>query len=52
MPGFEVKPIAGTTFGATVTGLKLAAISDEDFTRLYSVWLEYGLLIFPGQHLS
>jgi alpha-ketoglutarate-dependent taurine dioxygenase len=40
------------TFGATVTGLELATIDDAGFSRLYRTWLEYGLLIFPAQHLS
>ncbi len=39
-------------FGASVTGVELATLSDEDFDELYSRWLEYGLLVFPGQHLS
>ena len=24
----------------------------RDLTRLYATWLEYALLVFPGQHLS
>jgi len=48
---FRVEPL-DATFGATITGLKLATIDDEAFARLYDTWLEYGLLIFPGQHLS
>jgi alpha-ketoglutarate-dependent taurine dioxygenase len=48
---FRVTPL-DATFGATVTGLKLAAIDDAAFSRLYQVWLQYGLLVFPAQHLS
>jgi alpha-ketoglutarate-dependent taurine dioxygenase len=48
---FEVAPI-DATFGARVTGLKLAEIDEATFADLYQTWLEYGLLIFPGQHLS
>jgi alpha-ketoglutarate-dependent taurine dioxygenase len=48
---FEVTPL-DATFGATVTGLRLAEIDDRTFAELYRVWLEYALLIFPGQHLS
>jgi alpha-ketoglutarate-dependent taurine dioxygenase len=49
---FAVEPLKGATFGATVTGLKLAALDDDEFASLYRVWLEYALVIFPGQHLS
>jgi len=49
---FAVEPLKDITFGATVTGLKLAALDDEEFQRLYRVWLDHALLIFPGQHLS
>jgi alpha-ketoglutarate-dependent taurine dioxygenase len=48
---FRVEPLPAS-FGATVTGLKLAALPDADFAALYQVWLDYGLLIFPGQHLN
>ena len=39
-------------FGASVTGVELATLSDEDFDELYSQWLDYGLLVFPRQHLT
>jgi alpha-ketoglutarate-dependent taurine dioxygenase len=48
---FKVEPLE-TTFGAVLTGLKLAQLDDETFSRLYETWLEYALLIFPDQHLS
>ena len=49
---FEVTPINEATFGARVTGLKLTEIDEATFADLYQTWLEYALLIFPGQHLS
>lgn len=49
---FNVEPVKDTSFGATVTGIKLSAIDDETFAELYKAWLDYGLLIFPRQHLS
>jgi alpha-ketoglutarate-dependent taurine dioxygenase len=49
---FQVKPIETATFGAVVTGLRLAEIDEPTFAALYRTWLEYALLIFPGQHLS
>lgn len=48
---FQVEPLPAT-FGAKVTGLRLARLSDADFAALYQTWLDYGLLIFPGQHLT
>lgn len=49
---FDLAPLEGATFGATVTGLKLAGLSERDFAALYAAWLDYALLIFPGQHLT
>lgn len=48
---FQVEPLPAT-FGATVTDLRLANLSAADFAALYQTWLDYGLLIFPGQHLT
>ena len=48
---FDVEPL-DASFGAVVTGLELARLDEEMFSRLYDVWLKYALLIFPGQHLS
>jgi alpha-ketoglutarate-dependent taurine dioxygenase len=48
---FQIEPL-DATFGAVVTGVKLAALDDEVWRDLYATWLEYALLIFPGQHLS
>ena len=49
--GFQVERL-GSTFGAIVTGVKLAQIDDVTFADLYQAWLEYALLVFPEQHLS
>ena len=48
---FTLEPLP-RTFGAVVTGLSLAELNDEAFSELYAAWLEYALLIFPGQHLD
>jgi alpha-ketoglutarate-dependent taurine dioxygenase len=48
---FDIRPL-GATFGAVVTGLKLAALDDTTWRDLHAAWLEYALLIFPEQHLS
>ena len=46
-----VKPL-DLSFGAHVHGIKLAEISDTDFSDLYQIWLQYGLLIFTDQWLT
>ena len=48
---FDIEPL-DATFGAVVTGLKLAALDDATWRDLHATWLKYALLIFPGQYLS
>jgi alpha-ketoglutarate-dependent taurine dioxygenase len=48
---FRVDPL-DASFGAVVTGLKLAEIDDSTFEALYRTWLDFALLVFPGQHLT
>jgi alpha-ketoglutarate-dependent taurine dioxygenase len=48
---FRVEPL-DATFGAVVTGLRLAKIGESDRAALHDAWLEHALLIFPGQHLG
>jgi alpha-ketoglutarate-dependent taurine dioxygenase len=50
--GFDIRPLDGITFGAVVNGVKLAALDDATARALHREWLEYGLLIFPGQFLK
>ena len=47
---FTVEPLAAT-FGAVITGVKLTDLPEDDFSALYDAWLEYALLVFPGQNL-
>ncbi len=48
---FDIRPL-DASFGAVVTGLKLAELNEAAFSELYRTWLDYALLIFPGQHLA
>jgi alpha-ketoglutarate-dependent taurine dioxygenase len=48
----KIEPLGGVTFGAVVTGLKVAALDDAAWRTLHEAWLERALLIFPGQHLA
>lgn len=47
----SVEPL-DATFGAVVTGVSLAELDASAFSELYDTWLEYALLVFPGQHLT
>ena len=40
------------TLGATVTGIALAAMDDEEWRAVEDAFHEYGVLIFPGQNMS
>ena len=48
---FSLEPLQ-KSFGALVTDIRLPAIDEATFTELQAAWLDYALLIFPGQHLS
>ncbi len=51
MRAFDIEPV-DATFGAVVTGLKLAVLDDATWDDLHAAWLKYALLIFPDQHLK
>ena len=38
--------------GATVTGVRLAELDDDLFAEVLQAWHRYGVVAFPGQHLS
>ncbi len=48
---FMVEPL-DATFGAVVHGVVLAGASDAVIAQLNELWIEYALLVFPGQHLT
>ncbi|MBX9944069.1 MAG: TauD/TfdA family dioxygenase [Reyranella sp.] len=49
---FDIAPLPDTTFGAIVTGLRLAALDASAWRDLHAAWLVHALLVFPGQHLA
>jgi alpha-ketoglutarate-dependent taurine dioxygenase len=51
MTTLDVQPL-NATFGAIVRGIKLASLDDETWAALHQTWIEYALLIFPGQFLT
>jgi alpha-ketoglutarate-dependent taurine dioxygenase len=47
----DVEPLEAT-FGAIVRGVQLRDLDDGTWTALHETWIEYALLIFPGQFLT
>ena len=47
----KIEPIC-EGFGADITDIDLAAITDSDFETVYQAWLDYGVLRFKGQTLT
>jgi len=48
---FDITPL-DATFGAVITGVRLTDLDDAGWGELHAAWLEYALLVFPGQHLK
>jgi alpha-ketoglutarate-dependent taurine dioxygenase len=47
-----IEPLPATTFGARVTGLRLADLDDAAWRTVEDAFHAHALLIFPGQHLA
>jgi alpha-ketoglutarate-dependent taurine dioxygenase len=47
----DVQPL-DATFGAVVTDITLTVLDDDAWRELHATWIEYALLVFPGQFLS
>jgi alpha-ketoglutarate-dependent taurine dioxygenase len=47
----SIRPV-DATFGAVVTGIKLSDLDEAIWRELHAIWLQYALLIFPGQYLK
>ena len=48
----KIEAVASKAFGATVTGVRLPNLTDDEFAQLHQAFLEFGFLIFPGQFLT
>lgn len=48
---FDIRPL-DASFGAVVTGFRIADLDEAAWRELHATWLEYALLVFPGQHLQ
>ena len=47
----NIEPI-DATLGAVVTGINLRDLDDHSWATVYDAFLEYGVLVFPDQHLD
>jgi alpha-ketoglutarate-dependent taurine dioxygenase len=47
----RITPI-DATLGAVVTQVSLADLDDGTWSEIHAAFLEYGVLVFPGQHLD
>ena len=48
----HITPIDGKVFGAEITDVMIGALTDHEFAEIYAAFLEYGFIVFPGQHLT
>ncbi|HEY6983501.1 TauD/TfdA family dioxygenase [Reyranella sp.] len=49
--GLSIQPLHAT-FGAIVTGFRITELDEATWQDLHAAWLDYALLIFPGQFLK
>jgi taurine dioxygenase len=49
--GLEIRPLTGA-LGATVQGIDLAELTDEQWGMVHAAWLEHLVLFFPRQNLT
>jgi alpha-ketoglutarate-dependent taurine dioxygenase len=47
----ELEPV-DATFGAVVRGVELRSLDEPTWQAVYEAWIDYALLIFPGQFLT
>ncbi|MFT7598403.1 MAG: alpha-ketoglutarate-dependent taurine dioxygenase [Acidimicrobiales bacterium] len=52
MSGMQITPIDRKVFGATVTGVALRDLTDDQFSQIKTAFLDRGFLVFPGQFLT
>lgn len=47
-----ITPIEGATLGAVITSVELGALDDDAWSEIHGAFLDYGVLVFPDQHLD
>ncbi len=48
----NISPVQNKVFGAVVTDVALATLTQDEISRIKAAFLEYAFLAFPGQFLS
>jgi len=48
----EIEPLEDACFGAIVGGVDLRALDQATWQAIHEAWIEFGLLVFPGQFLA
>ncbi|HKA05236.1 MAG TPA: TauD/TfdA family dioxygenase [Acidimicrobiales bacterium] len=51
MTALDLEPL-DATFGAVVRGVEIRSLDDETWSAVHAAWIEYALLVFPGQFLT
>src|SRR3954447_1026251 len=51
MTDVRIEPTEAT-LGAVVTGVRLATLTDDEWGAVDAAFLQYAVLVFPGQHLT
>jgi len=52
MSQLSIEPLSEKNVGALVTGIDLVSLKNDEWQAILEAFHEYGLLVFPGQHLS
>ena len=52
MSQLSIEPLSAKNVGALVTGIDLVSLKNDEWQAILEAFHEYGLLVFPGQHLS
>ena len=50
--GSGIRTFGSESFGADITGVDLANLTDDTFEAIYRAWLSFGVLRFKGQTLN
>ena len=48
----KIEPFEELTFGASISGVDLAHLSDAEWQKIHAAFLDRGVLVFPAQHLD
>ena len=52
MSEMKILPIEGKCFGARIENVNVRSLEDAELESIKAAFLQFGFLIFPGQHLN